>query len=546
MPAASCVEPAAPLDLPAETTSVQRVVCSGVASWLSLAVIAGGVCAGEPLHRRIDALIAARFEGRPPAPRADDAEFLRRIWLDLAGRIPTADQTRQFLADPSPDKRSALVDRLLAAPTYPQRMTELFHVMLMERRGDNEHWQAFLRASFEANQPWDRFVREILNPDDADESKRGAAFFYTKRLEAYGQNPVDHPGLTRDVGRLFLGVDLQCAQCHDHLFIEDYKQGEFQGLYSIYLNLSIRTGVNFPAVKEKPASKKLEFVSVFDPTQRSTGPRIPFGKELPLPEPPAGDGSTGTLAVLAEELPKADNALFTRNIVNRLWFVMLGRGLVHPLDLHHAGNPPSHPELLELLAGEFAAHEFDVRWLLRELALTETYQRSGRLTGEQPAPPPESYLLAVEKRLSAEQLLWSLLQATGELEPLTRPDADAAAKTRLETLKARLIAAFANEPREPEIDLNATVKAALFTLNDGEFLTLTARRPGNLVDRLAGMEDADRLAEELYLAVFTRPPTDLERTEVKTYLAEHAQQRDKALGYLAWAMLTSMEFCVNH
>src|SRR5262249_22978563 len=197
---------------------------------------------------RIDALVAAKANGRPMATRSDDAEYLRRVALDLTGQIPTAVETRQFLADTASDKRQKVIDGLLGGSDYPRRMTETMHVMLMERNGEHAEWTKFLQTTFEKNRPWDQFVREILYPNPDDESTRGAAFFWTKRLEKYGENPVDLPGLTRDVGRLFLGVDLQCAQCHDHLFIDDYKQVDFQGLFAFVSHTTIRSDVTFPAV----------------------------------------------------------------------------------------------------------------------------------------------------------------------------------------------------------------------------------------------------------------------------------------------------------
>lgn len=512
----------------------------------------------RPLALRIDDLIATKFEGQPPAPNADDAEFLRRICLDLAGRIPTADETRRFLEDSVPDKRTQMIDQLLAAPTYAQRMQELFHVVLMERRGDNDKWTHYLRTAFEQNKHWDQIVRELLYPDAEDESRRGAGFFYTKRIEANGQNPVDYPGLTRDVGRLFLGTDLQCAQCHNHLFIDDYKQHDFQGLYSVYLNLSVKSGLDFPAVTEKAMDKKLEFVSVFDPTPHQTGPRIPFAKELEVPEQVKDGPPVSVLALLANDLPTPDNMLFSKNIANRLWFVMMGRGLVHPLDLQHSGNPPSHPELLDLLAFEFAAHQYDIKWMLRELALTQTYQRSSRYpvavaaeNGEPAAVnldqiPPHSYLLFNEKRLLAEQLLYSTLRATGNLERLLQPAAEGKPNPELVDLTTKYIAAFANEPREPEDQINPTVKGALFTLNDETSLHLLSRQPGNLIDRLMTMTDDQLLAEELYLSVFTRKPTDDERAELVAWLAQHGDDREKAVRMWTWSMLTSMEFVINH
>ncbi|MEX0725666.1 MAG: DUF1549 domain-containing protein [Planctomycetaceae bacterium] len=504
----------------------------------------------QSLANRIDALVAAKFGESPAAPVADDAEFLRRVWLDFAGTVPLADETRTFLADAAPDKRERMIDRLLAAPTYAPRMQELFHIMLMERRGDNDAWTHYLHTSFEQNKHWDQMVREMLNPVAEDESRKGAGFFYAKRLEKYGENPVDYPGVTRDVGRLFLGLDLQCAQCHNHLFIDDYKQLDFQGLYTVFLNVSNKGGVDFPAVTEKKWEKNLEFVSVFDPAQRQTGPRIPFWKEIPIPEQPAEGPPVSVLALLAEEFPKPENAFFSRNIANRLWFAMMGRGLVHPLDLHHSGNPPSHPELLALLAAEFIAHEYDVKWMLRELALSQTYQRSSRypvaaVADGGPVPPPETYLVFNEKRLSAEQLLSAALTATGNRERLTQPAADGKPNQQYIDLKAKFITAFANEPREPEDDFNATVKGALFTLNDDALLQITARQPGNLIDRLLATTDEYALADELYLSLLTRLPNEAERTELNDFLTARAENRETALSLWTWSMLTSMEFVVN-
>jgi hypothetical protein len=522
-----------------------------ILAWLGFA--ANRVAAQEePLRAKIDRLVSAGFEGRQPAPPADDAAFLRRVWLDFAGRIPTAEEARTFLADASPDKRARLIDELLAAPTYPVRMQELFHTMLMERRGDHPDWQRFLKTCFEQNKPWDKMAAAILNPPADDEALQGAGFFYTKRLENYGQNPIDYPGLTRDVGRLLLGVDLQCAQCHNHLFIDDYTQLEFQGLFAIYKNLAIRTEAKFPAVIEKATEQRLEFISVFDPTKRETGPRIPFSKEVPWTEQPTDPNAKGkpagpnfaALPALAQELPTAENPFFTRNIANRLWFVMMGRGLVDPLDLFHTGNPPTHPELLDVLAADFSAHDFDIRWFLREIALSQAYQRSSAAPEGHDPPPRESYLTANEKRLSAEQLLWSTLAATGNRERLTQDDE--ASKKELEDLKVRFVKAYANEPREPETDFSATVAGALFLMNDEKLLGLLKPQPGNLMERLLAASEPQAMTDELFLSVVTRAPAEEERSAVTEYLAKNADRREAALAHVVWSMLSSMEFGVNH
>ncbi len=510
------------------------------------------VRADESLHARIDALIAAK--AKPLSPVADDAEFLRRVTLDLAGRIPSLPETRAFLQDTTSDKRAKVIDQLLAGPDHPRHMAELFHVMLMERQGDHPEWSKYLRASFEASKPWDQMTREILRAAPLDEATRGSAFFFTKRLEHVGENPIDYPGLTRDVGRLFLGRDFRCCQCHDHVYIDEYKQENFQGLHAYFINTYLQDAA-YPTVGEKPTTKKLTFASVFKKIEKETYPRLPGGKEMDIPSLKKGeeyvkpaDPKTknpgllrhSPLAALAEELPTAANHAFVRNSVNRLWFVMMGRGLVHPLDQFHAGNPPSHPELLDLLAQEFVVNKFDMRWLLRELALSQTYQRSSLCPpGSTTAPAPELFATALEKRVSAEQMMWSMLEATGTRERVEK------GKGGLDPLRLKFVKAFANPPREPEEEISPALKSALFVLNDETILSWLAPQGGDLVERLAKLTD-EQVAEELYLSVLTRMPTADEKAGLLRYLAKHAERRPEALGRLAWSLLASTEFGVNH
>lgn len=194
------------------------------------------------------------------------------------------------------------------------------------------------------------------------------------RLSKIGQQDTDYPGLTRNVGRLFLGKDLACAQCHNHLFIDDYKQVDFQGLYTVFLNTAIRTDVKFPALGENLMTKPIEFMSVFDKKPLATAPNSSFPglrKRSAIPAfcqrrgvRFAPDRKTKAMGVpkfsplekLAEEITSPQNSAFRENIANRLWWLVMGRGLVDPLDQMHIANPPSHPELLRLLADEMFAH----------------------------------------------------------------------------------------------------------------------------------------------------------------------------------------------
>lgn len=531
----------------------------------SLAILSAVAClfagaagaAEKPLHERIDELIEAKAKGAL-APQARDAEFVRRIYLDLAGRIPSIAEVKAFVDDKAPDKRAKLIEKLLSSDDHVRRMTQIFNVMWMERLGDHEEWQAFLRESFAANKPYDQMVREVLNPDPAQEKARGAAFWYTKRLENYGQNTIDMPGMIRDVGRHFLGIDVQCAQCHDHLFVDEYKQDYYAGIQAFVGTTFIRTDLKFPAIALKPLDKKVEFMSVFVKEPKSVGPKLPGKAEIPLPEfkkgeefdaPPdkktnfPGVPKFNTLKLLSEQLPTSDNRLFTRNIANRLWWMTMGRGLVWPLDLHHSGNEASHPELLDLLATEMVARKFDLRAMIREIVSSKTYQRSGQLPGDSPAEvPAASYRLALAKPLSSEQMLASIRQALGKPEPL----AISLGEKSWKEWQTRFDKSLTNPPREPEVEHAPTVKGALFVMNDSQVFSWLAPAGDNLTARLDQQKDVAELAKEMYLALLAREPDEAEQKEVSEYLASHANRRQAAIGNLVWALLASNEFCANH
>lgn len=507
----------------------------------------------DDLPAKIDALIVAAEPDAEFGPVCDDAAFVRRIYLDLAGRIPSHAELTNFLADTTPDKRDRLIDALLAGPEYAERMHDLFHAMLMERRGDHAEWSTFLKTSFAGNKPWDQLVREILDPRDDEESLRGAAFFHTRRLEKVGQQETDYPGLTRDVGRLFLGMDLQCAQCHNHLTIDQYKQADFQGLFVVYQNSYIRSDVKFPALGENVLTKKQDFMSVFEKVPMAVGPRIPGGKEFEIATfekgqefalpPDKAKNFPGTpkfsgLELIATDLPRPENNAFTLNFVNRLWFVMFGRGLVNPLDQIHLANPPTHPAVLELLRAEAVARKFDVKSLLGALARTQAYQRTGVLPETAAAPDSNSYRYFREKRLSAEQLMTSVLTATGlrEFTPAMIDD----------KVRAAFVKAFANVPTEPEIDFAPSLKSSLFVMNDAIMVERLTPAAGNLTERLQAQTDMAVFVTELYQCVLSRSPNEDEVAFATEYLTKSAQRRPAAVVNLAWALLASTEFCLNH
>ncbi len=260
------------------------------------------------------------------------------------------------------------------------------------------------------------------------------------------------------------------------------------------------------------------------------------GKEYLVPAEPRkkipGVLKFSPLATLADEIVQSPD--FARNIVNRVWFLLLGRGLVHPLDLNHSGNPPSHPALLDQLTKEFVAKKYDLKWLVREILLTEVYQRSSHRPAGVETIDPAKFLTALERRLSPEQLTRAFLLAVGDASP------EAATK-----LKATLIKTFGAPQREPEEEVEPSLRGALFLRNDPTVLRWLEPKPGNLLDRASKLDDAKAI-EELYLAILTRRPTADETKSLTEHLKANAGRRSAALANVAWALLASTEFGVNH
>lgn len=534
-------------------------------SILSASVLPSGA-QPEPLHAQLDALVDRSLGGASPAAPCDDATFLRRVHLDFAGSIPSVSDLNAFLKDDSPDKRRATIERLLDAPAYATTMRDRFHVHLMERRGDDEVWLAWLENAFAENRPWDEMARSMLRADLRDEANIGASYFQAKRLEKYGANPTDYAALTRDVGRMFLGKDLQCAECHNHRTIRAYDQIDFQGLMAGFSRLKLLAGPPL-RVEEQLMTEKLEYANVFTGKARTVGPKVPGLPEVELllhtnaaaryaqaPDKKSktpGVPAFSPLEAYARDIPKSPT--FASNIVNRAWFLMMGRGLVEPLDQIHGANPASHPALLRMLSQAFAEGGYDLKNLFRELALTKVYQRASHMPPDTKPPGVDRFALALERRLSAEQLLANTLLAL-DLDPATvRLDsvkADKKADPDAEDfvgLRDRFLTAFAAEARTPELDFAPGLKSALFAMNDPAILALL-RRDDALPARLAKDPDASPadIADALFRHLYSRPPNQQDVADVTAFLNATTLERPHAIADIAWAMMTATEFLVQH
>ena len=488
-----------------------------------------------PLHVQVDQLLAARPDYlKNAAPRCSDEEFLRRVYLDLTGCIPSSLEAHRFLDDKSAHKRVKLIDRLLASPEYARHLSVVFEVMLMERRPDKYitggAFREYLCTAFAANRPWDEVAREILSNDGTDPNTRASARFF---LDRAGEPNV----ITKDVSRLFLGRNIQCAQCHDHPLIDDYKQSEYYGLFAFVNRIML---INDPTLKAFVLSEKAEgeanYQSVFDPAKVTKLARPQVLGRIPVKEPMFEKGKEykvlpaknvraipnfSRLAKLGAEVARADNPAFCRNYANRLWALLMGRGLIHPLDLEHTGNTASHPELLDLLTRQVIASKFDTRAFLRELALSDAYQRSS-VVPEGVEEAEASFAVFHIKPLAPEALGASLIQATGitdvERAALGAKATEEALYARLSRQYAPLVSTFAGQVGREE-EYVPTLDQALFFANGPLLQTWLAPRPGNLLERASKLKEPDAIAEEMYLSVLTRYPTRDERREVTEYLA---------------------------
>ncbi len=401
------------------------------AALASLGWASGGARAEEPsLRQAIDAAIQAGWQKQKltPANRSSDSEFLRRVYLDLVGSIPTYEETVAFLDSKDADKRAQLIDRLLADPRYAQHQTDTWDLLLFDRRppgydtDKRDGFQGWLYKQFAQNTPYDVWARELLRAEG--NSAENGALYYVQ----YRNAPED---ASEAISQTFLGVQLHCARCHDHPF-ENWTQRDFYGMAAFLARLEVvsvgKKGTlpnymigerNSGDVQFTGSAKtaKVGDKGVPVPPKFLTGavlvePPVPAGfKEArfaanKVPPPPKFSRKDQ----LADWITRPDNPFFARAIANRVWGQFMGRGLVHPVDNLSPSNKPSHPELLDQLTRELVAHKFDLKWYIRELVNSNAYQLSAAGTGE---PLPLWFQHARMRPLSAEELAEAWRIATG-------------------------------------------------------------------------------------------------------------------------------------
>jgi hypothetical protein len=494
---------------------------------------------GQALARRIDDAIDARLraENVAASPRCDDAEFLRRLYLDLTGHIPAADKAVAFLDSRDPNKRAKLIDELLASSDYGKHQADIWQSYLLPRNSDNrfvpfEKMTAWLETRFNDNTPWDRLVRDILTAQ-GEMDKNGAVIYYLANATP--------DKLTDNATRMFLGVQLQCAQCHNHPFT-DWKQDAYWGMAAFFTKVRI-VGNLRQVIKNRTGTIAI------NENDKGRPIRLPISAKRVPPKFLQGDepklaSESAYRPALAEWMTGAKNPYFSRAMVNRLWAQLFGRGLVNPVDDMHDGNKPSHPQLLTDLATQFAADGFDVKNLLRALCNSQTYQRTSKpISGNRDAGP-ELYSRMAIKVLTPEQLFDSLAQVVGapsQVNLKRRPNVAAAARFRNITPRMLFVAFFKGDDNADPTEYQAGIPQVLSMMNSPQL-----NNAAMLTPILQAGKTTEQVVEHLYLAALSRRPTVHERERTLALLRKHADEPRQAYGDILWALLNSSEFTLNH
>lgn len=457
-----------------------------------------------------------------PANLANDSEFLRRSYLDFIGRIPTVGETRLFLQESSADKRQQLIGDLLSQPDHATHLATLWREDLLATVENREvippdsirlldHW---LRTRFLENDGYQTLAAGLLTATGSQPADRGAAVYITAHQAA----PVR---LAAGSSRMFLGIQLDCAQCHDHPFTQ-WSQRDFWSYSAL-----------FSQIKTTPDPDGSMLTQITDgatqPVMIQDSNEIVDAAFLGSDHPLAKEGNFRV--ALAEWLASPENPFFAKAAVNRLWATLFGYGLVHPIDDLGDHNAPSHPELLDFLAEDFTAHGYDVRRTLRILANTNAYQRSSTGAG---VADPRLFARKTVRPLTPRQLHASLRTAAGLLPA---PEADPEA--------AQFVQRFENATSRTEYQ--AGIPQALLLMNGQVIATLTDPQESRLITAVAVspfFSKAEQI-ETLFLATLSRPPQAAEATRCLEYLEGSTETR-QGLADILWALLNSSEFALNH
>ncbi len=477
-----------------------------------------------------------------PSDLAGDEEFLRRVSLDLIGIQPKPEEIKAFLADKNPKKREALIDALFARPEFVDQWSLKWGDLLQNSRTNASPnsvylFREWIRSAVASNMPIDVFARKVL-------TARGGAV--DDPASVYFAPSKDANETLERATQVFCGVRMLCARCHSHP-MENWTQADYYGLASFFNQVSIR-----PDTRAPQGVQRMKFVQLNLAVNNANNPRS--GKAQPPRflggEEPKLAPNTDRRLAYADWLTSPKNPFFARSIVNRWWSYFFHRGIIDPVDDIRSTNPPINPELLDALTADFIEHKFDLRHLMRRIVTSQTYQRSS-VPNESNKHDEQNFSHAIPRRIPAEALLDSLIQATGVGENFPGvpggfragqlPDANS------ENAFLRLFGqAQRMEACECERDNGSNMLQALHLLNGKSIQARVANGNGRaaLLSRQK-ISDAD-VVTELYLWSVARRPTAAESKLGTEYLKTHAERRLEAIQDLFWALLNSRDFLLLH
>jgi hypothetical protein len=511
--------------------------------------------AKSPRLNFVDELVLKKLEllRLPPSAQCTDAEFVRRVFLDTCGILPTPDETAAFVADADPKKREKLVATLLERPAYVDYWAHKWSDLLLvsSRRLPQPAMWAFyrkVRQSVADNEPWDRFARDILTATGSTLTNGAGNYFVLHK---------DVSELAESTALTFLGTSIGCAKCHNHP-LEKWTQDEYWAFANLFARVSLKNG---DRTGEVIVQSRADGDALHLRSGKAMPPTPLDGKPLPAENPPE------RRRYFADWLTAADNPFFAKAVVNRVWRNFMGRGLVEAEDDLRETNPASNRELLDKLAAEFVAQKYDVKWLVRTITTSAAYQRSSKaIPGN--AADDRFYSRYILRRLPAEVILDAYSDLTGVPTPFNQiksaagdsntPISTYPAGTRAMQLPdsltvSQFLEAFGRADRVQtcacERTTDGSVTQALH-LNNGQTLNDKLRDKNSAVGKWIadGMTDA-AIVDRVFLAALSRAPTAAERDKFVTILADAAKDgepaRREAVEDFAWAVLTGREFLFN-
>ncbi len=493
-----------------------------------------------PVRNRVDELVFAKLQtlGIPPSEACDDATFIRRLTLDICGRLPTVEETRQFLADASEDKHAAAVDRLLNSTDYAEFFAKKWSMILRNRRGGaGQQFGTFafydwLRASFHENKSYDQLVRELLTASGTTAASPPVVWF---------REVNNTESRVEDAAQLFLGQRIQCARCHHHPF-EKWSQTDYYQMAAFFSTVTRKEG---PTPDDPMFVSRVSKASAKHPKSGQTLP--PAGLDA---EPLDISAIEDPRAHLVDWMVAPDNPFFARAMANRYWKHFFATGLVEPEDDLRVTNPASNPELLDGLSNYFVESGFDMKALIRLICTSSVYRFSSDANADN-LGDQSSYSRFYPKRLQAEVLLDAIDQVTQTTTAFDgMPSGTRAVRLPDTGFSSYFLDVFgrpdATTACECERSQEATLAQSLHLLNSKEVqakLASDASRPAAMA---ASSQDPSELIEELYLAALSRKPSEQELATATSYLADRRDRMRQAYEDLVWAIINSKEFLFNH